>query len=49
MEDISGNLTNDDLEVLRDELTRLEMEQEVCDIDHRLEIKKIKDILKKHE
>lgn len=49
MEDVNGNLTNDDLEKMRDELTALEMDMYINGIDHRLEIKKLKEKLKDHE
>lgn len=49
MEDINGNLTNNDLEKIRDEITALEMDMHINGTDHRLEIKKLKDQLKGHE
>lgn len=49
MEDVKGNLTHDDLEELRDRLTDLEMDMHINGIDHRLEIKKLKEQLKGHE
>lgn len=49
MEDVNGNLTNDDLEEIRDKITALEMEQYINGVDNRLEIKKLKEQLKGHE
>ena len=49
MEDTSGKLTNEDLEKMRDELTALEMDMHFNGVDHRLEIKKLKEQLKEHE
>lgn len=49
MEDTSGNLTNDDLEEIRDKITELEMDMHFNSVDHRLEIKKLKEQLKGHE
>ena len=49
MEDTKGNLTNDDLEEIRNKITALEMEQHINGADHRLEIKKLKEQLKGHE
>ncbi len=49
MEDVNGNLTNDDLEQIRDEITALEMDMHFNGTDHRLEIKKLKEKLQGHE
>lgn len=49
MEDLSGGLTNNDIEKIRDEITALEMDMYVRGTDNRLEIKKLKEKLKEHE
>ena len=49
MEDTKGNLTNADLEEMRNKLTELEMDMYINGVDHRLEIKKLKEKLKDHE
>ena len=49
MEDVNGNLTNDDLEEIRNKITALEMDIHFNGTDHRLEIKKLKEQLKGHE
>lgn len=49
MEDAKGNLTNDDLEKIRDEITALEMDMYINGVNHKLEIKKLKEQLKGHE
>lgn len=49
MEDINGNLTNADLEEIRNKITELEMDMHINGVDHRLEIKKLKEKLKGHE
>ena len=49
MEDVNGNLTNYDLEEIRDKITELEMDMHFNGTDHRLEIKKLKEQLKDHE
>lgn len=49
MEDKNGKLTNNDLEKIRDEITALEMDMHINGVDHRLEIKKLKEQLKGHE
>lgn len=49
MEDVNGNLTNDDLEEIRNKITELEMDMHFNGTDHRLEIKKLKEQLQGHE
>ena len=49
MEDVNGNLTNDDLEEIRNKITELEMDMHFNGVNHKLEIKKLKEQLKEHE
>ena len=49
MEDVNGNLTNDDLEEIRNKITELEMDMHFNGTNHKLEIKKLKEQLKGHE
>lgn len=49
MEDVNGNLTNYDLEEIRAKITELEMDMYINGVNHKLEIKKLKEQLKEHE
>ena len=49
MEDVNGNLTNYDLEEIRNKITELEMDEYFNGTDHKLEIKQLKEKLKDHE
>lgn len=49
MEDVNGNLTNDDIEHIKNEITRLEMDMYINGANHKLEIKKLKEQLEGHE
>ena len=49
MEDLEGNLTNKDIEEMRNRLTELEMDMYFNKTNHKLEIKKLKEQLKEHE
>ena len=49
MEDLTGKLTNKDIEGRRDEWTSLEMDMQGNGNDNRLKIKELKEKLKGHE
>lgn len=48
MEDTKGNLTNADLEEMRNKLTELEMDMYINGVDHRLELKELNEKIKDH-